>query len=137
MIELVVLAISTFLTVFGVYHWQKGRYLLTNGKRAHAIVFKNNTSSDSDNLTVYYPVVRFLTEKQEWITQELGMIGTSTPMREGRKVIVIYDPDEPTNVEIFSSFRLRTLPLLLAVLGGCGLVFIALEIFNVTQFMGN
>jgi hypothetical protein len=67
----------------------------------------------------YYPVVRFLTDKKEWITQQLN-IGQTPPMKEGTKVEVIYDPDEPTTVQINSRFLLEILPRLFVMLERVG-----------------
>lgn len=75
---------------------------MTNGKIADAVIFKNNFHSSRLSGGTYHPVVRFLTDKQEWITQELS-IGYSPAKEEGTKLQVIYDPEDPTNVEINST----------------------------------
>jgi hypothetical protein len=75
-------------------------------------------------------VDRFLTDKQEWITKELS-IGYSPAKREGTKLQVSYDPEDPTNVEITSSLQLEILPRLLVALGICGLVFVSLEALQI------
>jgi hypothetical protein len=128
--EIITLAISIGSIAIGIHFWQKGNHLLTTGKKAKAIIYKNN-SGDGD---IYYPVVRFLTDKQEWITQELS-IGYSPAKKEGTKLEVIYDPDEPTNVEINSTFQLEILPRMLVVIGVCGLVFGVLELLDITQLI--
>ena len=61
---------------------------------------------------MYFPVVRFLTEKQEWITQELD-IGQYPALEEGKKIRLIYNQENPEEVEINSIFRLENLPPLL------------------------
>lgn len=131
--EIIILTISIGAIAVGNHLWQKGSHLLTTGKKAKAVVFKNNYSSGSDGGT-YYPVVRFLTDKQEWITQELS-IGYSPAKKEGTKLEVIYDPDDPTNVEINSSFQLEILPRLLVVVGLCGLIFGVLELLDIIQLI--
>ena len=72
--EMIILGISMVATIVGILLWQKGAYLLATGKKAKAILLKNNyhrgTEGDGG---YYYPVVRFLTDKQEWITQELSI----------------------------------------------------------------
>lgn len=126
---LMILLISASFIIVGIIRAQKGTYLLKNGKRAKAVVYKNNYSSDGDG-GAYMPVVRFLTDKDEWITQELS-IGYSPAIPEGTKLDVLYDPEEPTNVEINSSFQLRVLPLILVLLGVSGFVFGTLEYLNI------
>ncbi len=115
--ELVIIIISAVFIVISVKLRQKGNHLLLNGKKATAIVFKNNVSGTGSGM--YYPVVRFLTDKQEWITQELN-IGYSPPLPEGKQLEVIYDPDDPTMVEINSSFQLEILPTIILCVGLIG-----------------
>ncbi|MCU0402439.1 MAG: DUF3592 domain-containing protein [Algoriphagus sp.] len=133
--EIILFLISLGAMGVGIHLWQKGSYLLKNGKKASAVIFKNNYSKGSPgNSGTYYPVVRFLTDKQVWITQELS-IGYNPPKKEGTKVEVIYDPEEPTDVEINSRFQLEILPRLLVCIGVMLLVFGFLELFDVTQFI--
>lgn len=127
--ELILLFISIIAIITGVSLWQRGEHLLANGKKAKAIIFKNNYYSSQDGGS-YYPVVRFLTDKQEWITQELK-IGFSPPKKEGTKVEVRYDPDNPSTVEINSIFQLEILPMLFVAVGIFGL----LELLDVTQLI--
>jgi hypothetical protein len=99
------------------------------------VIFKNNYSKGSSgNSGTYHPVVRFLTDKQVWITQELS-IGYNPPKKEGTKVEVIYDPEEPTDVEINSRFQLEILPRLLVCMGVLFLVLGFLELFEITQLV--
>ena len=132
-IELVVLIASVIFLAVGIKLWQKGNLLLAKGKKAKAIIFKNNFRSGSDG-GVYYPVVRFLTDKQEWIAQELN-VGYSPAKPEGTKVEVIYDSDEPTTVEINSVFQLEVLPRLFVVLGLAGFAFGVLEYIEIIDFI--
>src|SRR5690554_3506193 len=105
--ELIIIIISAAFIIISVKLRLKGNHLLLNGKKATAIIFKNKLSGTGSGM--YYPVVRFLTDKQEWITQELN-IGYSPPLPEGKQLEVVYDPDDPTTVEINSSFQLEILP---------------------------
>lgn len=129
--EIILLAISIVAIIGGIRLWTKGSRLRTHGKKVNAIIFKNNFNAMDSN---YYPVVRFLTEKQEWITEELT-IGYRPAKREGTKQEVIYDPDDPHEVEINSTFNLEILPLILIALGTCGLAFVTLELLGVIQFI--
>ena len=131
--EIIVLAISIGAIAIGIHLWQKGNHLLTIGKKAKAVIFKNNYDSSGSG-GVYYPVVRFLTDKQEWITQQLS-IGYSPAKKEGTKLEVIYDPDDPTDVEINSAFQLEILPRILVIIGVCGLVFGILELLDIIQII--
>jgi len=134
--ELIVFFLSSILVVVGIILWKKGNRLLVKGKKSEAIIFKNNYSPDSEGGGVYYPVIRFLTDKQEWITKELS-IGYFPPKRVGKKFEVIYDPNNPTDVEINSVMQLEIIPRLLVSLGVAGFVFGILEFLNIISVIPN
>jgi hypothetical protein len=134
--ELTILLVSFGFLIVGTILWQKGNHLLTNGKKADAIIFKNNFQSSMSGGGTYYPVVRFLTEKKEWITQELN-IGYSPAKKEGTKLEVIYDPEEPTNVAVNSTLQLEILPRLFVALGIAGLILVTLEYLDIIELIAN
>jgi hypothetical protein len=132
--EIILLIISGVLVIVGAVLWQKADHLLANGKKANAIIFKNTYSGSGASGGTYYPVVRFFTDKQEWITQELNT-GYLPAKPEGTKLEVLYDPDDPTNVVINSSAELEVLPRLFVGLGIAGLIFGILEAFDIIQII--
>jgi hypothetical protein len=71
--ELVILLISAVLVVVGAYLWQKGSNLIATGKKSEAIIYKNNFYPDKDGGSVYRPVVRFLTDKQNGLPGNLAL----------------------------------------------------------------
>src|SRR5882672_931311 len=115
----VVLMLSAACLFAGVFLWRKGNHLLKNGRKAEAVIFTNNFEASDDGGGVYFPVIRFLTDKQEWITQQLR-VGTSSKKPEGTKLQVIYDPDDPTDFQINSIFLLEILPRLFTAVGVMG-----------------
>ncbi|MGL1888931.1 MAG: DUF3592 domain-containing protein [Reichenbachiella sp.] len=117
--ELVIVFIAVIAFGIGAIQWQKGALLLSKGKKAEAVVFKNNYKRSGSESGVYYPVVRFQTEDQKWITQELDY-GQSPAKPEGTKLEVLYDPDNPATVEVNSTFRLEILPRILVAIGIIG-----------------
>lgn len=137
--QIAILVVSLCLIGVGVVRLQKNANLLTAGKIAKATIYKNTyrrgsrhrSGSDSG---VYHPVVRFLTDNQEWITQELS-VGYLPAKKEGTKLEVRYDPEDPTNVEINSVFQLEVLPRLFVGIGVFGLVFLILELLDFTHIM--
>lgn len=124
-IGLVITIVSVIPLLIGIKFWQKGDYLTENGEKTEAIIFKNNFKWSSDG-GMYYPVVRFTTNENEWITQELS-IGYRPAKPEGIKLEVIYDPTEPTNVAINSVFQLKALPIIFITIGVVGFVCGLLE----------
>lgn len=132
--EIILLLISFAALGVGIQLWQKASHLLKNGKKAKAVIFKNNYSSGNSNSPgMYHPVVRFLTDKQEWITQELN-VGYNPAKKEGTKLEVIYDPEDPTTVEINSAFQLEIILKGFVGVGAFGLIFGFLELFEITTF---
>lgn len=103
--------------ILGVNLWQKGIRLLRNGIKAEGIVFKNNFRGSINNKSgLYYPAVRFLTKKEEWITKELD-IGQFPALEEGKKIQLIYNQENPEEVELNSTFRLEILPRIFVAIG--------------------
>lgn len=130
--ELIILFGSAIFIIVGIILWRKGSHLLSNGKKAKAVIFKNNVKRSGSDGDLYYPVVRFITDEQEWITQELS-IGYSPAKPEGTKLQVIYDPENPAIVEINSSFQLEIFPRLLTAIGIVGFIWASLESLNLIQ----
>ena len=129
--SLILYSIGAVLVILGVVLWQKANHLLRHGKKAEAIIFKNNfMKSNSEPGGTYHPVVRFLTDNQEWITQELDF-GVNPPMAEGKKLDVIYDPEDPTTVSLHSTFYLEVLPRLLVAFGLVAIVAASLELLEI------
>lgn len=133
--EIILGIISIALLAIGLFTFEKGKRLSKIGKKAKGIVFKNNYKVlGTDTRGTYYPVVRFLTERNEWITQEVD-VGTNPPMAEGKEIQVLYDPNNPHDVIINSDLRLIYLPWFFILIGILGLVATCLELLDVTQFM--
>jgi len=134
--EIIISAVSAILIVVGAYLWQKTNYLVVNGKKAKGVIFKNVKDSNfgSENKSHYYPVVRFLTDKQEWITEKLN-VGYSYAMDEGTKVEVLYDPDDPTNIVLNSTFQIVIFPRLLVAVGILGFLLGILELLGIIKLI--
>ena len=136
-IELIIAIGGGILIVVGAKLWQKGDYLLANGKKTEAVIFKNVFRRSGSSGGMYYPVVRFTTDKNEWITEELN-IGFSPAKPEGTKLEVIYCPEDPSNVAINGTFQLEILPRIFVAIGLLGLILGLidyLEFFDI--FQGN
>ena len=132
--EITILAISVFFLSIGISRWRKGNHLLAKGKKANATVFKNVRDDSGTDGPMFYAVIQFLTDRQEAITKQRN-IGYSSPEKVGTKLKVIYDPENPNDFEIHSTFNLETLPRLLTSLGVFGLIYIILEILDVVNYL--
>ena len=133
-LEFILIGISTVVSIIGIRLWQKNSHLLVAGKKAKAIVLENNYEPSKEG-GAYYPVVRFLTDKDVWITQQLNF-GVNPAIKEGTRLDIIYDPEDPTTIQINAIFFFEVLPRLLLALGICGLTFAFLELFEITQLIG-
>jgi hypothetical protein len=118
--------------IVGIKAFQKRYYILVNGKKVIAIIFKNEYESSKSG-GHYFPVVRFQTDKEEWITQKLN-VGYSTALHEGNDIKIIYNPHKPTEVYLNSAISLILVPVIIIILGSSGFVLGLLEYLEVIQF---
>lgn len=130
--EILLATFSIGMMLLGGILWQKGKHLIANGKKAKAIIFRNNYKISGRSGGVYYPVIRFMTDKQEWITQELSF-GYLPAKREGTRLEVIYDPDDPSIVEIASTLQLEVFPKIFVAIGVGLFILTVLELLGVIQ----
>ena len=119
--ELLIAIVSALFIIGGVKLWQKGNYLLLKGKKAEAVIFKNNFKRSGSSGGLYYPVVRFRTNTNEWITQELNT-GYLPAKPEGSQIEIVYNPDDPYSLEINSPLQLEILPRVFVGMGIAGFV---------------
>jgi len=133
--ELIIAAISIGLLAIGLLFSEKNMRLKKTGKKAKAIIFTNNYRPKINGRGgIYYPVVRFVTEDNQWITQELDF-GQKPPMTEGKEVEVFYDPKNPQEV-VMNSYRIIIfLPWALIIAGTCGFVLSCLELLDITNLI--
>ncbi|MES1159923.1 MAG: DUF3592 domain-containing protein [Bacteroidota bacterium] len=107
--------------------------LAKKGERCDGIIFKvvyertlsNGGTAGEDTITV-----RFVTQKQEWITENLDtddMILWTGKYKEGQKVRVVYNPDNPTEFMLENSKYPKTTKLIF-ILGG--LIFLGYGIYK-------
>ncbi|MCX2743302.1 DUF3592 domain-containing protein [Mangrovivirga sp. M17] len=135
--ELIITIMSGALIIFGIVLWKENDYLILHGRKTKAIIFKNNYEYSRSG-GIYYPVVRFTTKNEEWITQQLNT-GFKPALKEGSNIEVIYDPEDPTNVKINNAFLMEILPKIFLAAGIVGFVLgildylEVLEIFNFNQ----
>lgn len=93
---IIFLIIGAVTFIFCFYLNQKRNKLLTTGIRVDGIVY-GFTSRSGDDSSANYPVIRFLTKRNEWIT---GTYKVSYPrfiLKQGQKVEVFYNPDNPSD----------------------------------------
>jgi len=76
---------------------QKRERIIENGVEVEGIVFDfsddNNISSNTNSMNISTPLIRFVTKDGLWVTEK-GEWST-TSLKQGDKVIVIYNADNP------------------------------------------
>lgn len=120
--EWIVIIFSTAALLAGAGLWQKATRLTLHGKKTTAILFSNNYKSSGSKRGLYYPVIRFVTYKKMWITHEMS-VGFTPALSPGRKFSIIYNPDDPHELNLNSTFIMVVLPRLLVTAGIGGLFY--------------
>jgi hypothetical protein len=90
------------LFYFGLSLRRSNSKLLKTGKPSEGIVFDFVYSDNSDS-NVRYPIIRFVTSDQQWITEKYNFSGLPGSFKKGQKVNVLYNPDDPKEFIIKSN----------------------------------
>ncbi len=131
--EIILVLVSGGLIAAGAYFWQRWSHLVHYGKKADGIVFDHRVEYGRET-TTYFPIVRYKTPDNKEYAHELR-IGRETPKQKGSIVRLVYDPEDPTNVEIDSRTMLELVPRALVVAGTFGLVLVLFEVFDITALL--
>jgi hypothetical protein len=114
-----------------IYYFIKKKFnkLLANGIPTEGVIFDFETSyfsfSGSESKDISKPIIRFLTLKQEWITETYKVGFTVSTWKAGDHVRVWYNPENPkefvvaTRLDkwIFSVFLMVGILLILSSVG--------------------
>jgi len=120
--ESLILILIGFITlVNGIITFVKNNNLIKKGKIVKGVVFKLE-QKDITRRSLY-PIIRFLNEKQEWITFQSAFATYPSPYTEGDEVEVIYDSEFPNEAEIYSKNKMQYLPILF-IIGGIILIIV-------------
>lgn len=113
------IAINTFLEF---------KRISKTGIQTEGIIF-DTKNTDTQNSTITYPVIRFLTTKNEWITEayKIGLIPGL--YKKGARVTIIYIPDNPHKFFIKSTYS-YLVPAILSIVAMLLITFGALNLFN-------
>lgn len=108
MAEAIVLIVLSFIVVgTGILFIRRYKNISSNGVEAEGIIYDFSstpiTNSITSNVTKTFPTVKFLTEKNEWITEKASVSFISGSYKKGQKITVVYLVDNPTVFFIKSS----------------------------------
>jgi hypothetical protein len=69
---------------------------------------------------MFYPVIRFVTHNKVWVTHEMS-VGFTPALPPRKKFSIVYNPDDPHDLILDSTFNMVVLPRLLVTTGIGGL----------------
>ena len=103
------------------YYTQSNRVkkIIVNSVETEGVIFdfeKNQFNSSSDDNSKY-PVIRFVTKENKWITGQSLINISSIFFREGQKVIVTYNSENPTEFILKTKISWNTLLNLFLIVG--------------------
>jgi hypothetical protein len=117
--EWIIVIFSTISLGVGTIMWQQTLRLEAKGKKCLGTIISNNFRYGKDG-GYYYPVIRFVTESKTWITRELN-VGFQPAKKEGAKIRIVYNEDDPNDFQLDSILMLHIIPRLLVALGITGI----------------
>ena len=108
--------------------------LAKTGERCEGIIFSveysGNNFNDDKTVTKDKITVRFVTQKQEWITGDLNtdfMITWTGQFKEGQTVTVLYDPNNPSEFTIETKQSPQVAKIIFSL---AGIVLLALGVYK-------
>lgn len=120
-----------------IYYFRKKKYnkLLVTGIAVEGVIFDFETSyisySGSESRDIPKPIIRFVTLKQEWITEKYETGFTFSDWKAGDKVMVYYNPENPE--EFVVSTRLDKWILRVFLFIGIVLVILSAVLFTINE----
>jgi hypothetical protein len=112
-ISLIVIALIVFLLAIKLL--LDIRKISNNGTEVKGVIF-DVESVDANQNSVIFPIVRFVTKENIWITKSC-MIGTIPNLyKKGKEVIVVYQINEPNNFFIKDNF-IYLIPMTMLAIG--------------------
>ena len=131
----IILVLGIILIVVALFYQSKTKLLETTGERCEGIIFQldygNSLSSDGTSSLKDKITVRFVTKNKEWITQNLHsdfMISYTGQYKEGNKVVVIYNPENPSEFMVETKQSPTTARLVFIFIG---LLFVGMGVYEI------
>jgi hypothetical protein len=95
---------------------EKKRKVITNGIETEGTIVGFEMSS-IDDVSVYYPIIRFITKEGSWITVMADYAPPRFLLKEGQKVKVMYNTANPKEFVFNTAFNLTKLSHVILVAG--------------------
>ncbi|MDR0793162.1 MAG: DUF3592 domain-containing protein [Chitinophagaceae bacterium] len=121
------IVISLFVVIIGLKLLSTIKAISKQGIEAEGIIFDiepssfNANDTNANDTTIFYPVVRFLTANEKWITKASKISSLPGVYKKGSKITVVYQKDNPNNFFIKDKLT-YFIPALLIGIGICFIV---------------
>jgi hypothetical protein len=115
-------------------HSKKVNRLINNGVEVEGIVFDITLSSSIGDVDGEYPVIRFLTTDDLWITETYDIGTLRANFKRGQKVTVVYNPEDPKDFILKSDKGRSYVPVVILVSGVLVLIW---GVYRVLQLFCN
>jgi len=101
---------------------EKKKRIIENGIEVTGVGFKYSDNASLDhaspgNFEAAYPTIRFVTKEGLWITEQAEYAPSGLFVKEGQKITVIYNADNPKEFIYKSSIDLSKIGYLLLIIG--------------------
>jgi hypothetical protein len=95
LLNIFAIVIGIIVIIGAIFFMRKGKKLREEGIEAEGVVFDTEQST-INNSSISNPIIRFTTEKNEWITAKSNTGVIPRMYKKGDKVIVIYQKENPS-----------------------------------------
>jgi len=122
-IQIIIFLVVGAAAVFAFFKFQeKKKRLIENGIEVTGIVFEysDNAStgySSPGSIETNYPTIRFVTKEGLWITEQADYSPSGFFLKQGQKITVIYNADNPKEFIYKRSIDLSKIGYLLLIIG--------------------
>jgi hypothetical protein len=111
--DIFIIAISIALFYVAFKFRLRAKKIAKNGTQTEGMVF-DVVESSNINSRAKYPIIRFVTSKKEWITEQYNISTLPGLFKKGQQVIVVYNPDNPK--EFFVKSAITSIAPILVIL---------------------
>jgi hypothetical protein len=122
---IIMFGVGLALLYFAFTFRRTAKKLTKNGRETEGVVFDIIESNNLDN-QIKYPIIRFVTTEQTWITEQYNISTLLGSFKKGQKVVVIYNPDNPR--EFIVKSKMNGIVALLATI--LALAILALGVYK-------
>ncbi|MBV9962650.1 MAG: hypothetical protein JO072_10420 [Parafilimonas sp.] len=120
MITLIItILIAVIIMIVAISTLNKFKSISKNGIEVEGIVFDLQASSSAiTNVNASYPIIRFLTKENEWITEKSDIGVIPGFYKSGEKLIIVYENGNPKNFYIKNakSYSVHYIMIIIAII---------------------